>query len=357
MTQYWIWLSAVPGMTPTRFYALIERFGDARAMWDHVGEAARMLPEKQGAQLLAARDERAFYALFSRLERLDIRSITRLQDEYPGGLTGIYDPPPTLYALGRADLRAQRAFGVVGSRRASRDGKRAAFEISKGLAREGVTVISGMARGVDTAAHQGALQGEGTTIAVLGSGLDVIYPPENNALYRQILESGGAIISEYLPGTPPYATNFPARNRIISGLSQGVLMVEGRKNSGAMITMTLAGEQGRDAFAVPGSIYAPLSEGPNQLIFDGAQPVRDAYDILEFYRWGIRPGEKAAKAQLPPLEPDEAKLVGLLQIEALSFDELVVETGFNSGKLNSLLTILALRGIIKQLPGRIYRVS
>ena len=355
MEQYWIWLHAVDGMTPKRFYELIERFHDPRAVWDHAHEAAAMLPGKAGAALVAARSEQAFYQLFAMLDRLNIHAVSRLSDHYPGALTTIYDPPPVLFVLGSLALADDRMIAVVGSRRASRDGKRAATEISEGLAREGVTIVSGMARGIDTAAHQGALNVGGRTIAVLGSGVDVTYPPENDVLQAAILQSGGTVLSEYAPGTPPYATNFPARNRIISALSQGVLMVEGRKNSGAMITLNFAGDQGKDAFAVPGSIYSPLSEGPNQLIFDGVQPVRDAYDILEYYHWTERPSEQPGSQPEVPLDPDEAKLVEPLRIEALSFDELAAQTGFNSARLNSLLTILELRGIIKQLPGRVYR--
>ncbi len=355
MEQYWIWLSSVEGMTPKRFYPLIEYYGDARAVWDDVREAARMLPEKTAHALIAARDERTFYQLFARLDTLGITAVSRVGEHYPARLTEIYDPPPVLYALGDLDFARERAIGVVGSRRASRDGKRAATEVCEGLAREGVSVVSGMARGIDTAAHQGALSGAGHTVAVLGSGLDVIYPPENDKLQREILSAGGAVLSEYVPGTPPYATNFPARNRIISGLSRGVLMVEGRKNSGAMITMNFALDQSRDVFAVPGSIYSPLAEGPNQLLYDGAQMVRDAYDILESYHWASKPSEQAKAREKELLGEDESKIVEKLRIEALSFDELALETGFNSAKLNSLLTILELRGIIKQLPGRLYR--
>lgn len=355
MEQYYIWLASVEGMTPTRFYRLLTQFGDARQVWEDAAAAARLLPEKPASALLAARNQHRFYSLFNRIEGMDCQVITRLSDHYPALLTQIYDPPPLLYLRGALALGREKQIAVVGSRRASRDGRRAAQEIACGLAREGVCVVSGLARGVDTCAHVGALEGEGPTIAVLGCGVDVVYPPENGALLQRILETGGTVVSEYPPGTPPYASNFPARNRIISGLCPGVLMVEGRKNSGAMITVSQAAAEGRDVFALPGSIYAPMSEGPNQLLLDGAAPVVSHWDILEYYRWGQRGGvEKPAQAQ-PELDEDEKKLVEPLRIEEKSFDELANVTGFNSAKLNSLLTILELRGIIKKSPGRMYR--
>lgn len=355
MEQYYLWMACVPHMTPARFYRLLTRFGDARAVWENVEDAARTLPEKPAAELRAARSERRFYELFSRLETLGMMAATRIGELYPARLTTICDPPPALFFRGGMRFADEKPFGIVGARNASHDGRRAALEIAQGLAREGVTVVSGLARGVDSAAHQGAVNVGGLTVAVLGCGADVVYPPENGKLVSDILANGGAVVSEYPPGTPPYASNFPARNRIISGLSEGVLMVEGRKNSGAMITMNQALSQGRDVFAVPGSIYAALSEGPNQLIFDGAGPVRSHFDILEALRWGARPSAREEEEALAPMAPDEQAIVDLLKIEGLSFEELLYRTGFNTGALNSLLTILELRGIIKRLPGKMYR--
>ncbi|MEG2859115.1 MAG: DNA-processing protein DprA [Clostridia bacterium] len=355
MEQYWIWLSAALGAAPKRFYQLIERFGDARAVWDNSADAAQMLPDKQAESLREARTTQNFYALFATLEKLNMCAVTRLSGHYPSALTTIYDPPATLFVRGGLGLSDEKMLGVVGSRRASQDGRRAAEEISRDLAQAGVTIVSGLARGADSCAHKGALDAKGKTIAVLGCGADVVYPPENDKLLARMLENDGSVVSEYPPGTPPYATNFPARNRIISGLSRGVLLIEGKKNSGAMITVNFALEQSREVFAVPGSIYSLLSEAPNQLIFDGALPVRGAWDILENLGWGQRPGEKDDPAPMEALDEDEQKIVEPLKIEALSFDELVNLTGFNPAKLNSHLTILELRGIIRQSSGRMYR--
>lgn len=361
MEQYWVWLSSVEGIGPKRFYQLISLFEDARSVWDALGGV--LTPPELGAlgpatlnKLRAARDERYFIQLFDRLDRGGIRAVTRLSGDYPAPLTSIYDPPPTLYVRGDCDLNCARMMAVVGSRRCTRDGQRAARAFAKGLAENGVTVVSGLARGIDSCAHQGALDGQGPTVAVLGCGPDVIYPPENEALMNEVLERGGAIVSEYLPGTPPHAGNFPARNRIISGMCSGTLLVEGAKASGAMITVNLALEQGRDVFAVPGGIYSPQSDAPNRMILEGATPVLSHWDILEYYRWAQRPSEKSAKALLrEPLDPEDEAVVAPLRSEALSFEELIAATGISAAKLNSHLTMLELRGIIEKAPGGLYR--
>lgn len=356
MEQYWIWLSSVDGIGPRRFYRLLSQYGDARAVWDNAGDAEMaFLGPKTLKSLRDARSEAYFFRLFANMERAGMRAVPRISEDYPQALGEIHDPPPTLYVRGEASLAAERMFAIVGSRRATRDGKRAAREFAAALARENVCVVSGLARGVDTCAHEGALEGGGMTIAVLGSGADVIYPPENEDLVSRILASGGAVISELAPGTRPAPGNFPARNRIISGLCRGVLLVEGSQTSGAMITAGLAIEQGRDVFAVPGSIYAPLSAAPNRLIFDGANPALSAWDILEHYRWGVRPARSAAKGREIELDEDERSLYDALCEQELSFDELSALSKFPASKLNSLLTSLELRGIIVKAPGGIYR--
>ena len=363
MEEYWIWLSSVEGIGAKRFYQLLAMYEDARGVWDALGgvlvpsDIRDTVGPAAYENLLAARNERFFYQLFIALERDGIRAVTRLSDDYPPALTGIYDPPPTLYVRGECPLRGERLFAVVGSRQCTRDGQRAAREFSRGLAENGVTVVSGMARGIDSCAHRGALDGHGPTIAVLGCGVDVVYPPENDRLAAEILDGGGALVSELRPGTPPLAGHFPARNRIISGISRGTLLVEGARASGAMITVNLALEQGRDVFAVPGGIYSPLSDAPNRMIRDGAIPALSHWDVLEYYRWAERPGEGATRApvQSVQLDPEEEALVAPLRNEALSFEELAAATGFSAAKLNSHLTMLELRGIIDKAPGGLYR--
>ena len=361
MEQYWIWLSSVEGIGPKRFYQLLALYEDARGVWDALGGPLTP-PDMQivGPQALnnlrQARNEGYFYRLFDRFERLGVRAVTRLSDAYPPALTGIYDPPPTLYMRGGCELDGEKMIAIVGSRRCTRDGQRAAREFARGLAENGVTVVSGMARGIDSFAHRGALDGGGRTIAVLGCGVDICYPPENEKLMAEIIDSGGAVISEFMPGTPPTPGNFPARNRIISGMTEGTLLVEGARASGAMITVNLALEQGRDVFAVPGGIYSPLSDAPNRMILDGATPVLCHWDILEHYRWAQRPSENPIRQSRPvELEPDEKAIVEPLREQALSFDELAVATGFSAARLNSHLTMLELRGIIEKVPGGLYR--
>jgi len=357
MEQYWVWLSSVEGIGPKRFYQLISIYEDARTVWDNVGDKnMKFLGPAALKNLKAARDEHYFYSLFSRLEKLNLQVVTRINDAYPRLLNDIFDPPPTLYVLGSCPLDGDRMFSIVGSRRCTRDGQRAAREMAETLARENVTIVSGMAHGIDTAAHEGALIGMGKTIAVLGCGVDVIYPPENEVLYHRILDNGGAVISEYMPGTLPKPGNFPSRNRIISGMSEGTLIVEGAERSGAMITVRDALDQNRDVFAVPGSIYSSLSAAPNRLIVEGASPVLSGWDILEYYRWASRPDAKvAAPRNQIKLDPEDDQIVKPLLEQELSFDELANLVDFPIAKLNSHLTMLELRGIIVKVPGGLYR--
>lgn len=356
MEQYWIWLSCVDGIGIKRFYQLLTIFEDPRTVWENVGAPEmRFLGAKTLANLRAARNEAAFYSLFDALERAKCRAVCRISEDYPKALAEIYDPPATLYVRGDCPLEYDRMFSIVGSRRCTRDGQRAAREIAAHLARNDVIVVSGMARGTDTCAHQGTLSAKGRTIAVFGCGVDVIYPPENDELAHQILDLGGALVSEYPPGTRPNAGHFPARNRIISGLTPGTLLVEGAKGSGAMITINLATEQNRDVFAVPGSIYSPLSAMPNQLIVDGAKPVLSAWEILEYYRWAEKPSVIQPPSRHVELDDVEKSIVLPLTEQELSFEELTNLTQISPSKLNSHLTMLELRGIIVKVPGGMYR--
>ena len=361
MDQYWIWLSSVEGIGAKRFYALMSVYEDARAVWDALeGDACpeemKPLGRAVYASLKKCRSERYFYSLFDALDRKGVRAVSRLSDDYPSQLTGIVDPPPTLYVRGECPLDLPRMFAIIGSRRCTMDGQRAAKEFAEALAREDVAVVSGLARGIDSCAHRGAQNGKGRTLAVLGCGPDVVYPPENEGLMREILENGGAVVSEFTPGTKPLPGNFPLRNRIISGLCAGTLLVEGAEKSGAMITVNCALEQGRDVFAVPGSIYSPLSATPNRMIVDGAIPAISPWEILEYYRWASRP-EKPAEDRIDRagLSPEELTLVEPLREQALTFDELAILSGFSASKLNSHLTMLELRGIIVKVPGGMYR--
>lgn len=355
MEQYWVWLSSVDGIGPKRFYQLMSVYEDPRSVWDEAktGKVEGLGPKTQ-ARLKECCTSEYFYRLFETLERLEITPVTRISDNYSDLLSGIVDPPPTLYVRGNADLNLERPFAIVGTRAPSRDGKRASEEFSQRLALSGATVVSGLARGVDTCAHEGCLKAGGRTVAVLGCGVDIVYPPENDKLYAAILESGGSVVSEYAPGTAPLAQYFPARNRIISGLSEGVLVVEGALRSGGLITANDALDQGRDLFAVPGSIYSTASQGPNWLLMQGAMPAISPWDIPEHYRWAQRPAARKAEKEIE-LSPEEKPLVELMRKQEMTAGELAAETGFPAAKLNSVLTMLELRGIICKVPGGSYR--
>ena len=270
----------------------------------------------------------------------------------------IADPPPCLYTKGEIRAADNTAVAVVGTRSASDYGRRVARELSHGLVSLGFTVISGMARGIDAVAHDSALNSGGRTIAVLGSGVDLAYPPEHEKLYQRI-SAQGAVVSELPIGTRPLAFNFPARNRLISGLSIGVVIVEATEKSGSLITAALALEQGREVFAVPGQAGASRSRGAHQLIRQGAKLVDSVEDIIE----EIAPqlGRRAAQAQSQParrLPPNTAvevrKIFDLLQDRPLHIDDLVQASGMAASRVSQILLELELQGFLKQLPGSRY---
>jgi DNA processing protein len=291
------------------------------------------------------------------LQRIGARIVT-LWDEnaYPEILRNIYDPPALLYVLGR--LPDGDAFAVVGARRATNLGRRLTREICAELAGQGITIVSGLARGIDSAAHEGALE-RGATVAVLGCGIDRIYPPENDLLFHRITGKG-AIVSEYPPGTPPLAGHFPGRNRIISGLSKGVLVVEAAEKSGSLLTADFALEQGREVFAVPGPVYSHGSEGVNRLLKDGAHLVTRAQDILEV----LRPGQAVRKKPCPGEEDPSAGLSGkaltvflALVPEPLHIDQLARKCSLTPMELSAILLHLEFEGRVEQLPGMRYSVN
>jgi DNA processing protein len=289
-----------------------------------------------------------------KLERAGVEALTWESDNYPKRLLEVDDAPPVLYAMGRIEDADGWAIGVVGTRRATSYGREAAARISAGLAEAGVTVISGLARGIDSVAHHTALDSGGRTIAVLGSGLDVIYPPENRGLVRRIVEEGsGAVVSEYPLGTQPDAVNFPPRNRIISGMSLGVLVVEAAEKSGALITVTFALEQGREVFAIPGPITSKLSEGTNNLIKNGAKLVTSARDILEELDMATV-AEHVEAARALPSDPTERMLLEYLQDASRHIDELTNRSGLPASTVSAVLTMMELKGMVRHLGGMQY---
>lgn len=355
-----IWLNSVDGIGPARFYRLLAECGSAKAVWDNLSDLSddliRKLTARTYANMKATRDARLVDDLLEQMERLHIQAITTESERYPQPLLEIYDAPPVLFVKGSAPTNYDRRFGIVGSRRATYDGKRASREISELLSRNGVSIVSGLALGIDAAAHRGALAGQTHTVAVLGCGVDVVYPLDNRPLYDQILDEGGLIVSELPPGTPPLRSHFPLRNRIISGLSRGVLLVEGARNSGAMITADYALEQNKEVFAVPGNIYAPLSAAPNQLIIDGATPVLSGDSILANYGWAESSAPRPTRAEVH-LDDDESRVLSELMYEPRSFDELIMSTMFPADVLNALLTTLELRQLLQRLPNGLFKLN
>ncbi|TDA67224.1 MAG: DNA-protecting protein DprA [Clostridia bacterium] len=303
--------------------------------------------------LVAARQKDDPHRLLKQIAAHGFHMYTLADAGYPLSLKRINAPPPVLYA--RGDLTACQGIsgiGIVGTRKATAYGRQMAKTLAFDLARAGMVVVSGLARGIDSAAHRGALAAGGKTAAVLGSGLDVIYPPENKDLAAEIA-AGGVLLSEFPPGTPPLSQNFPRRNRIISGLALGIVVVEAGEKSGALITADLALEQGREVFAVPGPATSPVSVGPNRLIKQGARLVESAADILEelaLPRLWEAEVEPAAGAEIA-LEPAEREVLSALAGGPVQLEVLAAEAGRPVSELLPLLTLLEVRGLVRRLPG------
>jgi DNA processing protein len=293
-----------------------------------------------------------------RIRDAGVKLVQFTSPDYPGRLRMIADPPPFLYMKGTLNADDDKAVAIVGSRSASDYGRRVARDLSRGLAALGFTVVSGMARGIDGAAHESALQAGGRTVAVLGSGVERPYPPEHEGLYRRISENG-AVVSELPIGTRPMAFNFPARNRLISGLSLGVVVVEATEKSGSLITAALALEQGREVFAVPGEAGASRSRGAHQLIRQGAKLVETVSDIVEEIapQLARRAGNVAPAPQraLPPnATEDTRKIFFLLQDNPLQVDQVIERSGLPAAQVLAILLDLELQGFIRQSPGKSY---
>jgi len=292
------------------------------------------------------------------IREFDVEVITAESPKYPRQLREIHAPPIVLYVWGELTERDQHGIGVIGSRRTTHYGSECAKKLSYQLAYAGLTVISGLARGIDTAAHQGALAAKGRTIAVIGSGLSKLYPPENAALAEKIRSGNGAIVSEFSMAIEPDRQTFPRRNRIISGWSHGVLVVEAGLNSGALITASQAIEQGRCVYAVPGHINAPSAHGSNRLIQQGAKLVMDANDILDdlqilFPEKQKQRGESPARL-LPDLAEDERRVYDAIRATETPIDQISAASELPAGTVNSVLLRLELMRLVKQLPGKYF---
>jgi DNA processing protein len=356
---YWLALSLTPGLGSILIKRLLDRFKTPEAVFQApLKELIRIegLGERVAGEIQKGPSEKVVKKELSLLEKTGGKIVTLKDDDYPKRLKDIYDPPVLLYLMGGLRREDELAIAIVGSRKTSPYGRWFTEKIGEDLARHGVTVVSGMARGIDSVAHKGALQGGGRTIAVLGCGIDVIYPSENRNLFHQIIEQG-AILSEFPMGSPPEGGHFPRRNRIISGLSIGVVIVQASAESGSLITAGYALEQGREVFAVPGNVGAEGSRGTNRLIKEGAKLVESSEDILEeiLPQWR-REGETVQKAEIavPSLTEVERILYRLLGETPLHIDAIIRESQLDPGKVSSLLLNLELKGLISQWPGKCF---
>ena len=354
---YYLGFSLIPGIGPVRLERLVAHFGSAADAWRGSPiELARAGLDDRSAQALVERRPRLdLDAELARCERLGVSLVVSGGPAYPKRLAETYGAPFLLYVRGEFLPTDDLAIAVVGTRRATPYGRQATERIAADLAAAGVTIVSGLARGIDTCAHRAALGVSGRTIAVLGCGVDVAYPPENARLAAEIAERG-ALVSEYPLGAKPDAQNFPARNRIISGLARGTLVIEAGDKSGALLTAKFAADQNRDVFAVPGNIFAPTSAGANRLIRDGAKLVASANDVLE--ELDVATIEQQLEIrELLPLDGNEAKLVGLLSAEPMHFDELCRESGLSASEVGSTLTLLELKGHARNAGGASYVIG
>lgn len=351
---YWVGFNLVKGIGAVRMQALLDYFGNLEIAWNAPGEALTSagLPPKVVETCLQMRKSVNLEEVWSRIEEQGIQVLIREDEAYPRHLQEIDQPPPVLYVRGEVLPEDDFAVAVVGTRRVTPYGRQVAAELAAFLGANGITVVSGLARGVDAIAHDATMKAGGRTIAVLGSGVDRIYPPEHERLAGQIV-SRGALLSDYAPGTPPDSTNFPPRNRIISGLALATVVIEAGESSGALITATFAVEQGREVFAVPGSILAPQSKGTNRLIQLGAHPLLEMQDVLEVLKLHQVQEQVSARRSLPA-DGIEARLLGVLGSESQHIDEISIKSGLPIEQVSATLAIMELKGMVRQLGGMNY---
>ncbi|GAB2181191.1 DNA-processing protein DprA [Denitratisoma sp. agr-D3] len=349
----WLRLAAVPGIGGQTQRQLLKAFGLPGAVFAASGSALRSVVGPDLATLLHGHDATAeIDAALAWAAEPGNRLLTLADRDYPQRLLDTIDPPILLYAKGSVDYLNRPAIALVGSRNASQQGEENAEAFATVLSRAGLGVVSGLALGIDAAAHRGGLKGTGGTIAVVGTGIDRIYPARNADLARQIAAEG-VIVSEFSLGTPPLQGNFPRRNRLIAGLAQGCLVVEAAERSGSLITARLAAEAGREVFAIPGSIHSPLAKGCHKLIKQGAKLVESAQDILEELGWEKRV-QIPAETRLQVVAGDDV-LLDALGHDPVSVDTLAQRTGLTAETLLAMLLAHELEGRVAQLPGGLYQ--
>jgi DNA processing protein len=354
--KYWLGFNIAKGIGPAKLQALLNYFGTLENAW----HAPEMQWKKVGLDgrtirsLRATREQEDLDKRMVGLKNAGISLTTWQTGNYPTYLREIPNAPPTLYVKGEIIEADQYAVAIVGTRRLTSYGKQITRDLVRGLVAKGITIVSGLARGIDTIAHRTAVEMGGRTIAVLGSGIDEIYPPENRKLAQEITDKQqGAIISEYALGVRPEAKNFPPRNRVISGLSLGTVVVEAAAKSGALITANFAVEQDREVFAVPGNVNSPASAGPNRLIQQGAKLITSADDILDELNVAMVV-EKVATQMVLPESKEEAELLRYLSKQPTHIDDLIRKSNLGNANVSSMLMMLELKGIVQQVGGMKY---
>lgn len=350
----WLSLSNIDGLGCQTFCQLLKAFGSPSEIYKQPYQALRgVVTEKIAREISKGIDQASLQDTLNWLAQDNNHLVTLADADYPKALLEITDPPPLLYAKGNLALLNQLSIAIVGSRNASVQGEKNAEAFAQGLAEHGLCIVSGLALGIDGAAHRGALKATGATIAVVGTGLDMVYPAQHRELAHQIAKRG-LIISEFSLGTLSKPQNFPRRNRLISGLSLGCLVVEANLKSGSQITARLSAEQGREVFAIPGSIHSPLAKGCHQLIKQGAKLVDSLQDIVE--ELNLAPAMSAATASdEAPASQQQQKLLAVMGFDAISLESLVRLSELNVSELTAMLTRLELEGRVSSLAGGQYQ--
>jgi DNA processing protein len=352
--KYWVGFNLVRGIGSVRFQQIRSFFGDLSIAWEAPEVAFREvgLPDRALENFLQLRRNLDLDQLLDSIAEQNVSVLTLLDDDYPRLLKEIDQSPPVIYVKGELLPSDEFAVAMVGTRKVTPYGQQITRDISLYLAGQGITIVSGLARGVDGLAHQHALMAGGRTIAVLGSGVDVIYPPEHRKLAEQIVENG-AIVSDYPMGTKPDGINFPPRNRIISGLSLATIVVEAGDRSGALITADFALEQGREVFAVPGNVLSPASRGTNRLIQNGAYAMVSPQDVLDVLNLSHVDEFKSAR-QVLPSDQTEAKILDMVDFEPIHIDEICNGIGLSVEKVSAALTMMELKGMVQHVGGMRY---
>ncbi|MEG0584819.1 MAG: DNA-processing protein DprA [Christensenellaceae bacterium] len=358
--KYWVWLSTVRGIGPVKFYDIINYFEDAKTAWENVGEISHIIKgigDATAKNLIQSANDSYIEDFLKELDTKQIKMVTRLDQCYPQTLANIENPPPLLYYKGILPDFEDRTCGMVGSRRPTKFGFNIAHDISYNLASQNVLIISGLARGIDTAAHTGALDAGGITAAVVGCGVDVIYPAENRNVYEKIIENG-VILSEFPPGEEPLAKNFPQRNRIIAGLSQALIVGEGGEKSGARITADYALRQGIDIYATVCDLKSTMAKLPLYLLDSGSMMITDGYEVMRSQKWEINAKKRKAKNKSDnKLDLFEAQIYNLLLKEDLSAEELANYLEANMKDVNTAITVMELKSLISSLPGGKFSIN